>query len=82
MYTRILKCPSYCFRDALDECNEHELDHVLSVLAKCVGSSEKTDIALSICYTSRPNPEIEIRECQSLVLHDENHADIFSFVQT
>ena len=70
------------FIDALDECNEHEWDRVLMMLNKCVASSEMTDIALSVCLSSRPNPELDVGKCQSLMLQDENHADIVDFVQS
>ena len=70
------------FIDALDECNEHEWDKILIMLQKCIASSEITDIALSVCLSSRPNPELEVGECQSLMLQDENHADIVDFVQS
>ena len=52
------------------------------MLQKCAASSETTDIALSVCLSSRPNPELEVGESQSLMLQDENHADIVDFVQS
>lgn len=70
------------FIDALDECHEDERDHVLTSLRQCIKSSEATDIRLSVCFSSRPNPEIEVGDCQSLTLQNENNRDIANFVQT
>ena len=69
------------FLDALDECQEDEWDNVLTLLIKCIEYSESTDVEFSICFSSRHNPEIEVGECQSLILQDENHGDIAEFVQ-
>ena len=65
-----------CFIDALDECDEQEVQDMVQFFEDLAEDTTNEGIQFRICFSSRPYPYIDIRQGILLTLEDESgHAD-------
>ncbi|OAP56960.1 hypothetical protein AYL99_09072 [Fonsecaea erecta] len=65
--------PLLLFVDALDECNETDIQDVVEFLELLSTDAKKSDVALRICLSRRHHPPLRITKCMELIV--ENHCD-------
>ncbi|RYP68603.1 hypothetical protein DL771_006575 [Monosporascus sp. 5C6A] len=68
---RLGQRPLTCFIDALDECGEDQVRAMIEDFENLGQHSFETGTKLSICFSSRHYPHIDIQHGQQLILEDQ-----------
>jgi ankyrin repeat protein len=73
-----------CFIDALDECDEEQVRHMIQFFERIGEIAVSTNIQLQVCFSSRHYPHVTIRKGLELVLEgQEGHSqDIANYIKT
>ncbi|KZL84934.1 ankyrin repeat-containing protein [Colletotrichum incanum] len=69
------------FIDALDECGEQPAVQLIEHLKQLLSSLPSTDLQLSVCFSCRHYPIIELDGGGTITLDEENNGDIDVYVQ-
>ncbi|MCJ1388164.1 Ankyrin-2 [Xylographa bjoerkii] len=69
------------FVDALDECEVHERQDVISFLEQLSNLGRSNHLSINILFSSRHFPDIYIEECNEIQPEDCNNNDISEYVQ-
>ncbi|WYZ35387.1 hypothetical protein EsH8_X_000034 [Colletotrichum jinshuiense] len=72
-----------CFVDALDECDEREVENMLDFFVDLGHCAVQSDAKLYICFSSRHYPYMDIPHCQRFTLEDQtgHEDDIEAYVR-
>ncbi|KAI2464765.1 hypothetical protein F4781DRAFT_411720 [Annulohypoxylon bovei var. microspora] len=78
------KASIFCFIDALDECEEQQIRHMLSFLRTIREQAASASTKLHICLASRHYPHITIEKGLNLVIEgrEEHQQDIANYIGT
>lgn len=78
-----LKRPVTCFIDALDECDENQVRHMVLSFDQLGQIALQHQIRFQVCFSSRHYPNISIRRAQGLILDGRtgHHQDITHYIE-
>ncbi|KIW85537.1 hypothetical protein Z517_00929 [Fonsecaea pedrosoi CBS 271.37] len=76
--------PLLLFVDALDECNETDIQDVVEFLELLSTEAKKSDVTLRICLSRRHHPPLRITKCMELIVenHCDHREDIATYIKT
>jgi hypothetical protein len=79
---RIGARPTVMIIDAMDECEEHDVEGLVRFIKKLSKRAYEAGAKLNICLSSRHYPNISIKNCPEVVVEAHNRADILTYIQS
>ncbi|KAL9094229.1 MAG: hypothetical protein Q9165_003369 [Trypethelium subeluteriae] len=73
--------PAFLFIDALDECDDSEIQELVDFLRDLTTTAFECGARLHVCFTSRHYSKISIERCLEVVVEDHNKMDILRYIR-